>query len=103
MIHKFVQEELKHSKALLKAFVAEGKVPAVAGAIGHIGKHVADNAGSQLVGILFPLAAGTPGLPGGSAVELMTMGVPGFMVPSPGGAAHERVVFILDQIIAIAL
>ena len=27
MIHKFVQEELKHSKALMKAFVEEGKVP----------------------------------------------------------------------------
>ena len=27
MIHKFVQEELKHSKALMKAFVDEGKVP----------------------------------------------------------------------------
>ncbi len=27
MVHKFVQEELKHSKALMKAFVEEGKVP----------------------------------------------------------------------------
>jgi type I restriction enzyme R subunit len=27
MIHKFIQEELKHSKALMKAFVEEGKVP----------------------------------------------------------------------------
>ena len=27
MVHKFVQEELKHSKALMKAFVTEGKVP----------------------------------------------------------------------------
>jgi len=27
MIHKFVQEELKHSKALMKAFVEEGKIP----------------------------------------------------------------------------
>jgi type I restriction enzyme R subunit len=27
MIHKFVQEELKHSKALMKAFVEEGVVP----------------------------------------------------------------------------
>ena len=27
MVHKFVQEELKHSKALLKAYVEEGKVP----------------------------------------------------------------------------
>lgn len=27
MIHKFVQEELKHSKALMKAFVEEGEVP----------------------------------------------------------------------------
>lgn len=27
MIHKFVQEELKHSKALMKAFVEQGQVP----------------------------------------------------------------------------
>lgn len=27
MIHKFIQEELKHSAALMKAFVQEGKVP----------------------------------------------------------------------------
>jgi type I restriction enzyme R subunit len=27
MVHKFVQEELKHSKTLMKAFVQEGKVP----------------------------------------------------------------------------
>jgi type I restriction enzyme R subunit len=27
MVHKFVQEELKHSKALMKAYVEEGKVP----------------------------------------------------------------------------
>jgi type I restriction enzyme R subunit len=27
MVHKFVQEELKHSKALMKAFVKDGKVP----------------------------------------------------------------------------
>lgn len=27
MVHKFVQEELKHSAALMKAFVEEGKVP----------------------------------------------------------------------------
>lgn len=27
MIHKFVQEELQHSKALMKAFVTEGQVP----------------------------------------------------------------------------
>lgn len=27
MIHKFVQEEIKHSKALMKAFVTEGEVP----------------------------------------------------------------------------
>lgn len=27
MIHKFVQEELKHSKALMKAYVREGEVP----------------------------------------------------------------------------
>src|SRR5690554_4532378 len=27
MVHKFVQEELKHSKALMKAYVADGEVP----------------------------------------------------------------------------
>jgi len=27
MIHKFLEEEIKHSKALMKAYVEEGEVP----------------------------------------------------------------------------